>query len=216
MSCLCGGKAGRRIPVVDGVLMDRLINALKLHADGAAQNSAHMRMGIITSYDPVNNAAIVTIQPEGVLSGWLPVGTIGVGASSMVVGPQIGDQVVLHPQEGDAEQWNIGHRVFDAQSMPPTAVGTGKQVQSGEIAAFHSSGSYFHLSNDGNVWLQAHGLLNVTAPTTVMTGDLHVTGTVISGYGGSDQVGLQTHTHHQPNDSHGDVEAPTNAPTAGT
>ena len=196
--------------------MDRLLNAIKLHADGAAQNSAQPRLGTITSYDPVNCAARVTIQPEGVLSGWLPVGCAGVGASCMIVGPQIGDQVLLTPQEGDAEQLHISHRVFSTVSMPPTAVGTRKPVQAGEIAAFHSSGSYFHLSNDGNVWLQAHGQLNVTAPLTLVTGDVHVTGAVIAGYGGADQVGLQTHTHHQPSDSHGDTEAATNAPTAGT
>lgn len=50
----------------------------------------------------------------------------------------------------------------------------------------------------------------------LVTGDLHVTGAVIAGYGGVDQVGVQTHKHTQPTDSHGDTEAPTNAPTAGT
>ncbi len=48
------------------------------------------------------------------------------------------------------------------------------------------------------------------------SGDLHIGGNVIAGYGTGDQVGLQTHTHHQGVDSHGDTEQPTNAPTAGT
>lgn len=47
-------------------------------------------------------------------------------------------------------------------------------------------------------------------------GDLKTSGNIIAGFGTGDQVGLQTHTHHQPNDSHGDTEAATNAPTAGT
>ncbi len=47
-------------------------------------------------------------------------------------------------------------------------------------------------------------------------GDLKTSGNVIAGFGGGDQVGLQTHSHAQGNDGHGDYEQPTNAPTAGT
>lgn len=47
-------------------------------------------------------------------------------------------------------------------------------------------------------------------------GDLKTAGGVIAGFGTGDQVGLQTHHHTQPNDSHGDTEGPTAAPTAGT
>lgn len=49
-----------------------------------------------------------------------------------------------------------------------------------------------------------------------ITGDLHVSGAIIAGYGGGDSVGLQTHRHSQSPDSHGDTEQDVNAPTAGT
>lgn len=49
-----------------------------------------------------------------------------------------------------------------------------------------------------------------------VTGNISATGTITAGKGGADQVGLQTHTHTQGVDSHGDTEAPTAAPTAGT
>lgn len=65
-------------------------------------------------------------------------------------------------------------------------------------------------SDDGTTYLR------LEAGKVTLKGDLHVTGAVIAGYGGGDQVGLQTHRHTQPNDSHGDTEVPTNAPTAGT
>lgn len=39
---------------------------------------------------------------------------------------------------------------------------------------------------------------------------------VTAGEGTGNQVNLQTHTHTQPNDSHGDTEQPVNAPTPGT
>ena len=47
-------------------------------------------------------------------------------------------------------------------------------------------------------------------PMTI-AGDLHVTGAVIAGYGGADQVGLQTHKHGE-----GTAAAGTTSPTAST
>lgn len=41
-------------------------------------------------------------------------------------------------------------------------------------------------------------------------------GEVTAKHGTGDSVTLTGHTHHQPVDSHGDTEAPTNPPTAGT
>jgi hypothetical protein len=55
-----------------------------------------------------------------------------------------------------------------------------------------------------------------TADGLSVDGYVQAANAVIAGYGGSDQVGLQTHTHNQPVDSHGDTEQPTDAPNAGT
>ena len=51
---------------------------------------------------------------------------------------------------------------------------------------------------------------------SLYTGNIHTGGAVVAGFGSGGQVGLQTHTHTQPNDSHGDIEGPTLAPTGGT
>jgi hypothetical protein len=60
-------------------------------------------------------------------------------------------------------------------------------------------------------------VINITAPGGVnIVGNLRVTGSVTAGYGTVGSVGLQTHTHAQGNDSRGDTEVPTNAPTGGT
>lgn len=40
--------------------------------------------------------------------------------------------------------------------------------------------------------------VTLTTPTVVMSGDLHVEGAVIAGFGGGDQIGLQSHTHPDP------------------
>jgi hypothetical protein len=58
---------------------------------------------------------------------------------------------------------------------------------------------------------------NITAlDGTTYTNAIKTAGDIIGGFGTGDQVGLKTHTHTQPNDSHGDAEPPTSAPTGGT
>ena len=64
-----------------------------------------------------------------------------------------------------------------------------------------------NLQLGGNVLAQAGGTYG---------GNLATSGNITAGAGTGDQVGLRTHTHTQPNDSHGDTEQPTAAPTAGT
>lgn len=53
------------------------------------------------------------------------------------------------------------------------------------------------LSSDGSGNLTVTGMnaINLTATTTTIHGDLHATGAIIAGYGGADQIGLQTHVH---------------------
>ena len=48
----------------------------------------------------------------------------------------------------------------------------------------------------------------------LVNGDIHATGAIIGGFGGADQVGLQTHVH-TGTDSHGDTLS-INPPTAGS
>ena len=153
--------------------MDRLINAMKMHAGGLDMSAGQTRIGIVTSYDPVNVAARVLIQPEGVLSGWLPVGSVAVGAVSIVVPPSIGDQVLLEPQEGDSENYVITKRLFSAGSLPPNSPSTSAPVQSGEMAIFGASGACLHLHADGTWWL---------------AGDLHVNGDVYDRHGSLDRL----------------------------
>jgi phage gp45-like len=58
----------------------------------------------------------------------------------------------------------------------------------GDAALYDIRGAY--------VWLTAAGpAVNCAGSPMLVTGDLHVTGAVIAGYGGADQVGLQTHKH---------------------
>lgn len=66
---------------------------------------------------------------------------------------------------------------------------------------------------EGN--MQISGDFKDLAGTGPYNKDIKTSGDVIAKVGAG-QVALSTHTHTQPNDSHGDVESPTAAPTGGT
>jgi phage baseplate assembly protein V len=147
--------------------MDAFLNALKSHAGTLDQQTGRARFGLVTSVDPQNATARVTLQPEGVLSGWLPVLTPFVGAGwGLVCPPSPGDQVLIIAQEGDAEHGIIVGRAFSETMRPP-------QVASGEFCIVHKSGSFLKFMNDG---------------TLQVKGDLHVDGDVYDRKGPLDRL----------------------------
>jgi phage baseplate assembly protein gpV len=137
--------------------MDRFVNALKGEAGRLDQIQAQPRFGLVTSVDPVNATVRVMMQPESVLSGWLPLLSPWVGSGwGMSCPPSPGDQVLVLAQEGDAEHGIVIGRAFSSVANPPPA-------PAGELWLVHKSGSFLKLRNDGSIQ---------------MSGDLHVTGDV--------------------------------------
>jgi phage baseplate assembly protein gpV len=68
---------------------------------------------------------------------------------------------------------------------------------------------------NGNTIEMKSGSVVVTTDLFKVEGNAEFTGTVTGDTSGS-AVGLTTHTHNQPNDSHGDTEEPTDPPNPGT
>ena len=68
-------------------MMEGLFNAIR--AQGALQDgqSGQARCGIVQSFDPATYCAKVTLQPENVLTGWLPIATAWVGAGWGLAAP---------------------------------------------------------------------------------------------------------------------------------
>ena len=63
----------------------------------------------------------MTLQPEGVLTGWLPVLSPWIGSGwGMCCPPVPGDQVLVIAQEGEAEHGLIIGRAFSSTQTPPT------------------------------------------------------------------------------------------------
>ncbi len=167
--------------------MQRFLNALKAQATALDQGAGQARFGIVTSVDPQRPAARVALQPEGVITGWLPVLTGWVGAGwGMACPPATGDQVLVVAQEGDSEHGVIVGRAWSDQARAVAA-------PVGEFWLVHQSGSFIKLQNDGTIQMQ---------------GDLHVNGDVYDRTGSLNRLRqhYDAHTHADPQG--GQVSAP--------
>ncbi len=144
--------------------MDVFWNAVKARASALDGLSGQARFGLVSSFDPVAFAARVMIQPENILSGWLPVLVPWVGAGWGLAAPlSPGDQVLMLAQEGDSQQGVIIGAVWSATMQTPGA-------PVGECWLVHRTGSFVKLHNDGTIALQA--------PTVSISGNLIVSGQI--------------------------------------
>jgi phage baseplate assembly protein V len=158
-------------------MIDRLSNAIKSHAASLDRTTGQIKFGTVTSVNIENTTARVIIQPEGVLSGWLPILSQWVGNGwGMACNPNPGDQVLLVPLEGDVEQGIIIGRSFSKKQNPPVAPG-------GEFWLVHERGSFLKLCNDGTIQVK---------------GDLHVDGDVYDRKGPLSVLRAHYNSHTHP------------------
>ena len=164
--------------------MDSFLNHLKAQASQLDQGWAQPRLGVVSSVDTATYTARVSVQPEGVMSGWLPVASAWVGAGwGMGCLPAPGDQVLVIWQEGDAEQGIIVARLWSSSVPPP-------QVPVGELWLQHKTGSYLKLHNDGSI--ESSGAL------WAHNGDFHVSGNIYDSHGSLAQLRGHYNTHVHP------------------
>ncbi len=159
--------------------MERFVNAMKSHAAALDRATGQARFGIVTSVDPARSAARVALQPEGVVTGWLPVLSAWVGAGwGMACPPAPGDQVLVLAQEGDSDHGVIVGRAWSDQARAVAA-------PVGELWLVHATGSFVKLCNDGSIQ---------------MRGDLRVAGDVYDRHGSLDRLRrhYDAHTHDDP------------------
>ena len=168
--------------------MDEFLNALKAQAAGQLAALGQPRLAIVTSVDPGTATARVTLQPEGVLTGWLPLATAWVGAGwGLACPPAPGDQVLVIPEAGDMQPGFIVARLWSTQAPAPAA-------PVGEFWLVHCSGSSLKLLNDGTVHIQ---------------GDLHVSGDVFDHHGSLDQLRGHYNEHSHADPQGGKTATPT-------
>ena len=142
--------------------MDAFSNMIRKHAAMINVGRAACRIGIVKNYNPgpPYPTVKVALQPDGTLTGYLPITAQWVGNGwGMFGAPNIGDCCEVQFQEDGAgggfvvgRFWNV-----DAQGIP---------VPSGEFWCVHESGAYFKLTNDGKLSLN-----DAAGSTIIMNGD---------------------------------------------
>ncbi len=188
--------------------MRAIQNAMRLQAQRALASVVSSRVGQVTNYDPTSFTVRVQLQPDSVVTGWIPVASPWIGNGwGLCAAPNIGDMVVVDFINGDLEAGIVVGRLWNLQDLPlaPPA---------GEFWLVHKSGQFVKLTNDGKLTLSdAHGTtvsLNgdgtvSSAGTWTHTGSMTVTGNVSVSQtltATTDVVGggksLKSHTHTDP------------------
>ncbi|MCB8874775.1 phage baseplate assembly protein V [Acidisoma silvae] len=177
-------------------MMELWTNAMRAQASAISGAAGQLRCGLVQSVDPTSYCVKVTLQPEGVLTGWLPVCSQWAGGGWGIVAlPSPGQQVVVLAQEGHAEHGIVLGTLFSLQAMPPNA-------PVGEFWLVHATGSYLKLLNDGSIEGKAT-VWNLLGPVNIQ-GDVTVSGDITdkSGAHGSLQQLRQIYDEH----THPDVQ----------
>jgi len=180
--------------------MDRVLNVLKAQAGALVQAQAQPRFGLVTSVDPDSATARVALQPEGVLTGWLPILSLWTGNGwGISCPPTPGDQVLVLAQEGDAEHGIIVGRTFSDAQLPP-------QAPAGELWVVHKSGSWLKLRNDGTIYV--NGPMSINGSVTI-TGDLRASGQVYDQHNSMDDLRSHYNGHSHIDSRGGSTTQPT-------
>ncbi len=182
--------------------MERFLNALKAQSGAQDRATGQPRFATVSSVDPSRPAARVILQPEGVLTGWLPILSPWVGAGwGLSCPPAPGDQVLVLPHEGQSEHGIIIGRAWSDSARTPAA-------PTGELWLVHQSGAFLKLTNDGMIHLQGNTTL---AGNLTVTGNIAASGDVSDGHGALSRLRghYDSHTH---TDSRGGTTSTTSQP----
>lgn len=165
-------------------MMSHLQNHMSQRALGVLSQVDQVRMGTIQSYDPNTYSCKVLLQPEEVLTGWIPLLSPWVGNGwGMFAPPAPGAAVAIMPSEGG----------FDGAVLLPASfndVDRPLPVPQGEFWLVHESGASFKLTNLGSLEITDNqgAIITLSGDGTVVsagewthTGNLTVNGHIHSG-----------------------------------
>jgi uncharacterized protein involved in type VI secretion and phage assembly len=154
----------------------RFLNTLRTHAASQDAAAPVNRWGIVQSVDTSSMTAKVTLQPENVLTDWLPiVSPMSGNGWGLIHPPALGTQVLCAPDAGDGESYVILGGTWNTGAMPPAGVACG------ELWLVHSTGSAVKMTNDGKVTISdaaGASLSFLNGGTIALTGTLAVTGAI--------------------------------------
>ncbi|PZP48554.1 MAG: hypothetical protein DI601_00255 [Azospirillum brasilense] len=149
--------------------VDRFFSGVARRSAAQDAEQGQPRLATVASVDPDTYSVRVELEPEGILSPWLPVGAAALGNGvALVTPPSPGDQVVVVPQEGSSDHLIVVGRVASTKHPVPTSPVTGKTVQPGEVGIV-VPGVFVHLIKDA---------VHVHASRVDIVGDVKIRGDV--------------------------------------
>lgn len=116
-----------------------------------------------------------------------------------------GNAIINDPSVGD-----IGHLVISDRDISAATSNEGKQSNPGSFRMHDMADGVYHgaMLNPGNpnqsvqftdgglkIFDKNGNIIEMKAGSILVTGNLHVTGEIVAGFGGGDAVNVQTHTH---------------------
>jgi phage baseplate assembly protein gpV len=192
--------------------MMELFNKMKGAATAAMQQVGQNRWGIVSNVRQTDTGylARITLQPDGVQSGWLPVLSQMVGAGwGLVCPPEVGMQAFVGSDSGDGHHGVILGLSYSLAAMPPVPPANfdqpnGTPVGPGEIALVSKFGAVIRLCADGSIHMQGNvridGTLTVQDGITANTGNITAsTGDVLDKHNSLDTVRSTYNIHHHGN-----------------
>ena len=171
--------------------MEGLLNQMRRAAQEAVQDRATVRHGTISSYDPSNYAVKVELQPDGTLTGWIPLKSICAGNGwGIFCPPAIGTAVEISFQEADGGVGSAGLSFFNDVERPLS-------VPASEFWLVHKSGVSIKLTNDGTATIDtgAGASIQLNGSNITSSGNWTHTGSITA----SDDVvasGIRLKGHH--------------------
>ena len=180
--------------------MRQIVNEMKRQSQAVLADVALPQTGIVRNYDPAKYQVRVELQPQGNLTGWIPLLSPWVGNGwGLTCPPTVGDLVEVIFLNGDIDAASAGMRFYNDTDIPLT-------TPSGEFWLVHASGAFLKLLNNGSatitdgkgatMTLNGDGTITSTAIAWNHVGPLNVAGTVtatIDVFGGGKS--LKTHMH---------------------
>jgi len=172
------------------------------------------RQGIITSYDPVNYAVKIQLQPTGEETGWIPLSSPWVGNGwGFAAGPMIGAVAEVDFDGGQPGAGMVSGQFYNDEDRCPGP-------PSGEFWLVHETGALLKFLNSGEVLLSAKEKLIYDAPAHHFTGgDVLIDENLTVGRDISDKHGHYGTVHHIRTVYNGHTHlangqgSPTNTPT---
>lgn len=132
-------------------LVENIRHIVRIEVERVLRLQLQPRLGNIIAYDPILHAARVSLQPEGIETGWIPTHSSWIGNGYGETAPlTLGQQVKVAFPEYGSNQGVIVGQMFDERNQVPLAC---QNAQAGEKIMVGATGSLFAITNDGVIRL---------------------------------------------------------------